>query len=156
MDNSSELGEAIEAARETKCESVIVESLLEGREFSMGVVPSNDGTPIAMPITEIVTDNPFFDYEAKYEGVSDEITPAEITGNQREKMMEAGIKAYILIGCSGMVRVDFILVSGDIPAILEINSVPGFSKVSILPQQLKCAGISITEMLTRILNQCLS
>lgn len=156
VENSSELSGAIELARETKCESVIVESLLEGREFSMGVVLADNGAPMAMPITEIVTDNLFFDYQAKYEGESDEITPAKISDYQRAQMHGAGVKAYNLLECGGMVRVDFILVDDDKPAILEINSVPGFSKMSILPQQLECAGIPIKEMLTRVLNQCMS
>ena len=155
VEQISDLGNAIDSAFGTKCESVLIESLLTGREFSMGVAPSESGEPISMPITEIVTENSFFDYEAKYEGASDEITPAEITDFQKSQMQDAGIKAYNLLGCKGMVRVDFILIEGDMPAILEINSVPGFSKMSILPQQLNYAGISIKAMLTRVLTQCL-
>lgn len=147
----AEVDSALRLAFDTGCSSVIVESLLEGREFSMGVVPSLKGVPTAMPITEIVTDNEFFDYQAKYEGASDEITPADIPESTKGAMSEAGEKAYALLGCRGMVRFDFILVEGDKPAILEVNTVPGFSKVSILPQQLAHAGIAIQDMLTRVL-----
>ena len=105
-----------------------------------------------MPITEIITENEFFDFEAKYEGASQEITPADISDTQRKSMQEAGVNAYKLLGCRGMVRIDFILVDGEKPAILEVNTVPGFSKMSILPQQLEEAGISIKDMLTRVLN----
>lgn len=147
-----DLQDAVQSAIDTGCPSVIIESLLEGREFSMGVIPDKDGDPTAMPITEIVTENEFFDYEAKYEGASDEITPADLEERFAEKMQESGVKAYKLLGCRGMARIDFILCE-DEPAILEVNTVPGFSKMSILPQQLKCAGISIKEMLTRVLEQ---
>ena len=155
VDHIENLEKAIISAFETECDLVLIESFLEGREFSMGVIPLDNGSPISMPITEIVTDNPFFDYEAKYEGASDEITPADITDTQKEQMQDVGLKTYDLLGCKGMVRVDFILVDGDKPAILEINSVPGFSKMSILPQQLEFAGITAKEMITMVLNQCL-
>ena len=156
VEKLEELKSAVDLAKSTNCESIIIESLLGGREFSMGVVPSVDGSPIAMPITEIVTKNVFFDYEAKYEGQSDEITPADISDEQKSKMQEAGIKVYNLLGCRGMVRLDYILVDSDKPAILEVNTVPGFSQMSILPQQLAHEGIKISEMLTRVINQCLS
>ena len=152
---SSDLNSAIDSARNTGCPSIIVESLLEGREFSMGVIPAEDGTPVAMPITEIVSENEFFDYQAKYEGASDEITPADLEENARRAISEAGVKAYELLGCRGMVRLDFILVEGSTPAILEVNAVPGFSKMSILPQQLECAGIQIKGVLSRVLYQCM-
>ena len=148
---AADVDTALRLAFDTGCSSVIVESLLEGREFSMGVVPSSTGVPTAMPITEIVTDNEFFDYEAKYEGASDEITPASIPESAKRLMQETGEKAYKLLGCHGMVRIDFILVNDEIPAILEVNTVPGFSSVSILPQQLAHAGIPIKDMLTRVL-----
>ena len=85
---------------------------------------------------------------------SDEITPADITDDQKAQIQSTGISAYKLLGCRGMVRLDYILVDGNKPAILEVNSVPGFSKMSILPQQLAHCGISINEILTRVLNQC--
>ena len=152
INSLEELDPAIEAARNTGTDSIIVEALLEGREFSMGVVPGANNEAIAMPITEIITENEFFDYEAKYEGSSEEITPADISDAQRTIMQESGVKAYKLLGCRGMVRIDFILVDAEKPAILEVNTVPGFSKMSILPQQIEAAGISIKDMLTRVIN----
>ena len=150
---AEELNSALQSARSTGCPSIIIESLLEGREFSMGIIPSKNGTPVAMPITEIVSENEFFDYQAKYEGASEEITPAYLEENVRKAISDAGVKAYELLGCKGMVRIDYILVDGRCPAILEVNAVPGFSRMSILPQQLECAGIQIKEMLSRVLNQ---
>ena len=91
VEKIEDLHEAIDLAKSTNCESIIIESLLKGREFSMGVVPSEDGTPIAMPITEIVTENLFFDYQAKYKGAADEITPADITDDQKAQIQSSGI-----------------------------------------------------------------
>jgi D-alanine-D-alanine ligase len=150
VDEIEGLGAAIELAKSTSCESIIIEELLQGREYSLGVVPGKDGKPEALPLTEIITDNVFFDYNAKYEGASQEITPADLSTENAGKIQEMAMEAYNLLGCRGLVRIDFILV-GDEPAILEVNGVPGFSKMSILPQQLESAGISIKEQLTRVL-----
>jgi D-alanine-D-alanine ligase len=117
----------------------------------MGVLPGVNEEPEAIPITEIISDNEFFDYSAKYEGESKEITPADLSSEIARSMQEIGKRAYKLLGCKGMVRIDFILIDSVTPAILEINSVPGFSKMSILPQQLESAGISICDALTRVL-----
>ncbi len=152
---AEELKSAIEYARNTGTPSIIVESLLQGREFSMGVIPSENGTPVAMPITEIISENEFFDYQAKYEGASDEITPADLEENVKRAISDTGVKAYEFLGCRGMVRIDFILVDGSSPAILEVNTVPGFSKMSILPQQIESAGINIKDILSRVLVQCM-
>jgi D-alanine-D-alanine ligase len=117
----------------------------------MGIVPGVNLSPMAMPITEIITKNLFFDFEAKYEGASREITPADLSDSVRIRMESIGIQVYQQLDCKGMVRIDYILVEGGEAAILEINSVPGFSKVSLLPQQLAEAGISIEEMITRVI-----
>ena len=146
-----DLQEAIELAFSTECISVLVEAFLEGREYSMGIVPGKTLSPLAIPITEIITENVFFDYEAKYEGASQEITPADIPNSVKTRMQSIGVEVYGLLNCKGMVRIDYILVDGDSVAILEINSVPGFSKLSLLPQQLAEAGISIKEMITRVI-----
>ena len=117
----------------------------------MGIIPNENHSPFAMPITEIITENLFFDFEAKYEGASREITPADISTSVKSQMQSIGIEIYSLLKCRGMVRIDYILVESDQIAVLEINSVPGFSKMSILPQQLSEAGISIQEMITRVI-----
>ena len=142
---------SIDHAFKTGTPSVLIESLLIGKEYSVGVVPGDDSSPIAMPITEIISENEFFDYEAKYEGASQEITPAEISNELADKIQLNALKAYNLLECRGMVRVDFIVVEGNLPAILEINSVPGFTKMSLLPQQLAHAGINVRDLLSRII-----
>jgi D-alanine-D-alanine ligase len=156
VESKSDLKDAIELAFETECISVLIESLLDGREFSVGVVPDENGLPIAMPITEIITENVFFDYEAKYEGASEEITPANISPESAALINETALKATQILNCKGMVRVDVIVVNGGIPAVLEINAVPGFSKNSILPQQLSCFGIGLPEIISRIINGVLA
>jgi D-alanine-D-alanine ligase len=156
VESTSDLREAIELAFETECISVLIESLLDGREFSIGVVPDDNGLSIVLPITEIVTENVFFDYEAKYEGASKEITPAQISSESTALIKETALKATQLLNCKGLVRVDVILVNGEIPAVLEINAVPGFTKVSILPQQLSCVGIGLPDIISRILNGILA
>ena len=104
-----------------------------------------------MPVTEIITENAFFDYKAKYEGESLEITPAKISLESSAFIKETVVKATEILSCKWMVRVDIILVNGEIPAVIEINSVPGFTVESILPQQLSCAGIKLTDVISRIL-----
>ena len=151
IDRQEDLASAIDFAFKTECSSVLVESFLDGKEYSMGIIPNENHSPFAMPITEIITENLFFDFEAKYEGASREITPADISTSVKSQMQSIGIEIYSLLKCRGMVRIDYILVEGDQIAVLEINSVPGFSKMSILPQQLSEAGISIQEMITRVI-----
>ena len=143
---------SIQNAFKTGSESVIIESFLEGREFSIGVIPGDHGVPIAMPITEIITENEFFDYNAKYEGGSKEITPADISDSLTEKIRDNALKAYRILNCRGFVRVDFIVTNENYPAILELNSVPGFTKMSLLPQQLSNAGINVKDLVTMIIN----
>lgn len=156
VENTMNLRAAIEFAFDTECPSVLIESLLEGREFSVGVVPDEKGTPMVLPVTEIKSENVFFDYAAKYEGRSQEITPAEISSASQAMIIATVVKATEILKCKGMVRVDIILVNEENPAVIEINSVPGFTNESILPQQLSCAGIEITEMISRILDGILA
>lgn len=113
-------------------------------EVSVGVLDYK-GEVIVLGITEIVPDKEFFDYEAKYEGASQEITPARIDEETRKKVEEISIKAYKSLGMSGFSRSEFIIVDG-IPHLLEMNTNPGFSPASILPQQAKIYGISIKDL----------
>ena len=151
-----ELLPSINHAFKTGTPSVLIESLLIGKEFSVGVVPGDDRSPIAMPITEIISDNEFFDYEAKYEGASQEITPAKISNELADKIRLHALQAYKSLNCKGLVRVDFIVIEGNRPAILEINSVPGFTKRSLLPQQLAHAGINVRDLLSRIIESSIA
>ena len=141
--DKSELKNAIEFAYKEDDE-ILIESALNGMEVSVGVL-DYQGEVIVLGITEIVPDKEFFDYEAKYEGASQEITPARIDEETRKKVEEISIKAYKSLGMSGFSRSEFIIVDG-IPHLLEINTNPGFSPASILPQQAKIYGISIKDL----------
>ena len=141
--DKSELKNAIEFAYKEDDE-ILIESALNGMEVSVGVL-DYQGEVIVLGITEIVPDKEFFDYEAKYEGASQEITPARVDEETRKKVEEISIKAYKSLGMSGFSRSEFIIVDG-IPHLLEMNTNPGFSPASILPQQAKIYGISIKDL----------
>ncbi|MBV2166434.1 MAG: D-alanine--D-alanine ligase [Kaistella sp.] len=125
-------------------DEILIESFLNGMEVSVGVVDFN-GKTIVLGITEIVPHKEFFDYEAKYEGASEEITPARIDEETRKKVEEIAKKAYNSLGMSGFSRSEFIIMNG-MPYMLEMNTNPGFSPASILPQQAKIYGISIKDL----------
>ena len=139
----SELKEALNFAF-VEDEEILIESFLDGMEVSVGVVDFNNET-VVLGITEIVPDKEFFDYEAKYEGASEEITPARIDDETRKRVEEISKRAYEALGMSGFSRSEFIIMNG-IPYMLEMNTNPGFSPASILPQQAKIYGISIMDL----------
>ncbi|WP_292010060.1 D-alanine--D-alanine ligase [Chryseobacterium sp.] len=139
----SELKAATEIAFKEDNE-ILIESFLNGMEVSVGVIDYK-GETIVLGITEIVPQNEFFDYEAKYEGASEEITPARIDDETRIRVEEIAKKAYNSLGMSGFSRSEYILMDG-IPYMLEMNTNPGFSPASILPQQAKIYGISIKDL----------
>ncbi|MCT2407217.1 D-alanine--D-alanine ligase [Chryseobacterium antibioticum] len=125
-------------------DEILIESFLNGMEVSVGVIDFK-GETIVLGITEIVPTNEFFDYEAKYEGASEEITPARIDDATRIRVEEISKRAYNSLGMSGFSRSEFILMDG-IPYMLEMNTNPGFSPASILPQQARHYGISVTDL----------
>lgn len=131
-----------------------MEEFITGREFTIGVFKSK-GKIIALPITEIVTQNEFFDFNAKYEGASEEITPASIDEVVADKIRAAAKMAYEVFNCRGVVRIDFIYneISGH-PFLLEINTVPGQSAASIVPQQVKAMGWSLQEFYSALIEEC--
>lgn len=141
--DQSELIAATEIAFKEDDE-ILIESFLDGMEVSVGVIDFK-GETIVLGITEIVPKNEFFDYEAKYEGASEEITPARIDNETTKKVEEIAKRAYDSLGMSGFSRSEFILMDG-IPYMLEMNTNPGFSPASILPQQAKIYGISIKDL----------
>lgn len=141
--NSAELIPAIEKAYREDNE-IIIESFLKGTEVSVGVITFR-GEIKVLPITEIVSENDFFDYEAKYEGKSQEITPARISDEEKSRVKDTAKRIYSILGMSGYSRSEFILMDG-IPFFLEMNTIPGMTAESILPQQAKTAGISLTEL----------
>ncbi|WP_166385205.1 D-alanine--D-alanine ligase [Polaribacter sp. 11A2H] len=139
----AEMLPALEKAYKEDSE-ILIESFLDGPEVSVGVIQYKGETKV-LPITEIVTENDFFDYEAKYEGKSQEITPARISDEEKIKVEEIAIKVYKILNMSGFSRSEYILVNGE-PHFLEMNTVPGLTENSILPQQAKVAGISLEEL----------
>jgi D-alanine-D-alanine ligase len=123
---------------------ILIEEFLDGTEVSVGVITLKDKVKV-MPSTEIVTENDFFDYEAKYLGASQEITPARISETQRMNVRKEAEKIYSTLQLKGLSRIDFMLV-GDIPYFIELNMVPGLSAESILPKQAEEAGMTLTEL----------
>ena len=129
---------------------VIVESFIEGKEISCGVYFDGNNI-IALPITEIISENEFFDYDAKYNGKSQEITPARISKQLTLEIKKTTIDIYKKMTLSGICRIDYIL-EKDKPYIIEINTIPGLSEESIIPKQLKVANITLSEIFNLSLN----
>ena len=148
----TEMLPALEKAYQEDSE-ILIESFLDGPEVSVGVIKYKGETKV-MPITEIVTENDFFDYEAKYEGKSQEITPARISEAIKMKVEEAAKKVYTILNMSGFSRSEFILVDNE-PFFLEMNTVPGLTENSILPQQAQAAGIILKELFDNAIENAL-
>ncbi|MBK8610396.1 MAG: D-alanine--D-alanine ligase [Chitinophagaceae bacterium] len=147
------LAEAIQKAF-NEDDQVLVEEFIKGRELTIGVFKSK-GEVIALPITEIIAKNEFFDFEAKYEGASEEITPAVIDDMIAEKIRTEAIKAYAVFNCKGLVRIDFIYEeASELPFMLEINTVPGQSEASLVPQQVLAMGWTLKQFYTALLEAC--
>jgi D-alanine-D-alanine ligase len=124
--------------------AILIESFLDGTEVSVGVIEYNGAIKV-LPITEIVSENDFFDYEAKYEGKSEEITPARISKEAQSRVEAIAKKVYKILDMSGFTRSEYIFVN-DEPHFIEINTVPGLTEESILPQQANAAGISFEQL----------
>ncbi|MCL6268010.1 D-alanine--D-alanine ligase [Flagellimonas myxillae] len=134
-------------------DEIIIESFLDGTEVSVGVITYQNAVKV-LPITEIVTENDFFDYEAKYMGKSQEITPARISETQQAKVTELAAFIYKTLGLKGYTRSEFIFI-GDEPHLLEVNTTPGLTKESILPQQAQVAGISLEQLFSSAVEEAL-
>jgi len=134
------------------------EEFIKGREFTIGVFKTK-GETIVLPVTEIITDKDkdFFDFEAKYQGKSQEITPAEINEEMGEKLRSAAKKAYQLLNCRGIVRIDFIYSQEhNAPFMLEMNTVPGQSQASVVPQQVRAMGGTLKDFYTAVIEEALA
>jgi D-alanine-D-alanine ligase len=153
--SSDELGMAIEKAfREDS--QVLVEEMINGREFTIGVFKSLENI-IVLPLTEVKADADmsFFDFEAKYQGKSTETTPAIVEEVIADKLRDAARKVYAVFNCRGVVRIDFIYNEEEgRPYMLEVNTVPGQSEASIVPQQVKAMGWSLKEFYTKLVMEC--
>ena len=141
--------DAINLAR-TEDTTIIVEEFIKGVEVSCGVLKTADFEQV-FPVTEISTKNDYFDTEAKYTpGFTNEITPARISDDETRKVQEAVSRIYDIIGCSGIVRIDFIIKEGT-PYFIEVNSIPGMSAESIVPKQIRTMGKNMTEILNKVI-----
>jgi D-alanine-D-alanine ligase len=145
-------------------DEVLIEEFIDGKEISCGVIKSKNKI-IALPITEIVPKNDYFDYEAKYaKGKSEEITPARIEKEVEVECKRVSMMIYERLGCKGMVRMDYIINKLKVKNeklkinykmyLLDINTVPGLSEASLIPKQAKEAGISLKELYNLVINQC--
>ena len=134
-------------------DEVIVEQFMDGREFSNGAFRKGEEI-IVLPITEIISENEFFDYAAKYENESEEITPAALTDTQTKECQALSKRLYELLDCKGMARFDYILQNNAFH-LLEANTIPGWTEQSFFPQQLAAYGMSYTECLDAVLAETL-
>ncbi len=131
-------------------DEVMIEAFMKGREVACGVLKVK-GKTLVLPVTEIISKNEFFDYEAKYtQGRSEEVTPARITATLTDEIQQLSLRVYDLLGCKGIVRVDFIIVNEN-PNFLEINTIPGMTDESIVPRQALAAGISLQELYSMVI-----
>jgi D-alanine-D-alanine ligase len=144
--------DAVQTAFETAFKegrNVVAEAFLDGTEVTCGVYRSQDGL-VALPLTEIVSETEFFDYAAKYDGKSKEITPARIADSVALAVQSQAKKIYDLLGLRAIARIDFMLVN-DVPHVIEVNTTPGFSPASIVPQMLGVAQIGIQDFWQQII-----
>lgn len=148
-----ELENAVTKALEHGTQALI-ESYLQGREVTNGIYKSLRGIHV-LPITEIITENDFFDFGAKYNGESSEVTPADLDEKTTIKIKETTLKVYELLDLSGIARADYIIHQG-VPHLIEINTVPGQSEASIIPQMAACEGISLKQLFNDVLEVALS
>ena len=161
MSKVEEGGEVLQLALEKAFKEdtqVLVEEMVVGREFTVGVF-SAEGVVTVLPITEVVADAdmPFFDFVAKYQGKSTETTPANIPADWTEQIAETAKKVYQTFQCRGVVRIDFIFQQTEKqPYMLELNSIPGQSEASIIPQQVRAKGWTLRDFYSRLLLDCLS
>jgi D-alanine-D-alanine ligase len=154
VNQPEELGPALQKAFKEDTQ-VLVEEFISGREFTIGVFKQN-GKITVLPITEIIAHNEFFDFEAKYQGKSEEITPAKISPVMQTALESAAVRVYEVMNCRGVVRIDFICNEADNkPFMLEVNTVPGQSEASVIPQQVRAMGWDLKDFYGAIIEESL-
>ena len=131
-------------------EEVLIEQFVSGNEFTCGMYKTKTKT-VVFPVTEIVTKNEFFDYGAKYNHESEEITPARISSALTERIQTLTNAIYEILGCKGIIRVDYIITENEEINLLEVNTTPGMTTTSFIPQQVSAAGMDIKEVMTDII-----
>lgn len=152
VDQAVDLNPSIHKAFEEDTQ-LIIESALSGREVTVGVMEWKGDIKV-LPITEIISENAFFDYEAKYLGKSQEITPADLPEDWKKQVEDLAKSIYQKLGLRGITRSEFIF-HNDIPHLLEVNTIPGMTLQSIIPQQLENAGLTLLEVLEELIQSCL-
>lgn len=136
-------------------DDVMIEAFMDGIELANGCYKTKDKS-VVFPITEVVSDNEFFDYNAKYKGEVTEITPARLSPELTERVKKLTSAIYDILGCKGIVRIDYIITEGERINMLEINTTPGMTATSFIPQQVKAAGLDIKDVMTDIIEEGLS
>ena len=146
---AEQLRPAIEVALK-EGEDVMVEAFMQGTELTCGCYKTKTGGHV-FPVTEVVSQNEFFDYDAKYNGQVSEITPARISERLTERVQQLTSMIYDILGCRGIIRIDYIITEGEHINLLEINTTPGMTATSFIPQQVRAAGLDIKDVLTEII-----
>ena len=146
--NKDQLAPAIRKAM-MESDSVMVESYMEGTEVTVGCYKTREKTVI-FPPTEVVTSNEFFDYDAKYNGQVEEITPARIPDEQTDRLKQLTSHIYDILHCNGIIRIDYIISKEGKISMLEVNTTPGMTATSFIPQQVRAAGLDIKDVLADI------
>jgi len=134
---------------------VMIEAFMSGIEITCGIYKTKTKSQV-LPITEVVSENEFFDYDAKYKGQVQEITPARISKELTERVQKLTSAIYDILGCKGLVRIDYIISEGDVINLLEANTTPGMTATSFIPQQIAAAGLDIKNVMTEIIENELS
>ena len=150
--NADQLAPALRVAF-MESDEVMIEGFLDGTEISQGIYKTAEKT-VVLPATEVVTENEFFDYNAKYNGQVQEITPARINPDTAKRVAEEVSRIYDILHCNGIIRIDFIITKdnegNDVLNMLEINTTPGMTPTSFIPQQVRAAGLDIKDVMTDI------
>lgn len=131
-------------------DEIMIESFMQGIEVTNGYYKTKK-REVFLPVTEVVPKRDFFDYEAKYNGAVEEITPARIPDELRDRIQKLTAAIYNIVGCSGIIRNDYIITSGNKINLLEINTIPGMTETSFIPQQIRAAGMTVKDVLTEII-----
>lgn len=134
-------------------DDVMVEAFMDGIELANGCYRAGEKT-VVLPITEVVSKNEFFDFNAKYNGEVTEITPARLSNELTGRVQKLTSALYDILGCKGLVRVDYIITEGEKINLLEINTTPGMTATSFIPQQVRAAGLSMKDVMTDIIEDC--
>ena len=133
-----------------EAQEVLIEAYMEGTEVTCGCYKTKEKS-VVFPITEVVTENEFFDYDAKYNGQVQEITPARVSAELTEKVQRETSRIYDILGAKGLIRVDYIIPADGEPKLLEVNTTPGMTATSFIPQQVRAAGLEMKDVMTDII-----